>query len=112
MGAARRGQEQPRRRDRRQHRLALGPEARQLRGRDRSGSASQLIYAEVQPRGVPRPWGLCAAAFLLVALLVGLGVGSIAIGPLGIVESALSHVPFLHVHSPLSSVEDAIVWQL
>ena len=71
-----------------------------------------MIFAEVQPRGVPRPWGLCAAAFLLLALLVGLGVGSIAIGPLGIVESALSHVPFLHVDSPLSSVEEAIVWQL
>jgi iron complex transport system permease protein len=71
-----------------------------------------VIYAEVQPRGVPRPWGLCAVAFLFVALLVGLGIGSIAIGPLGIVESALSHFPFLHVESPLSSVEDAIVWQL
>jgi iron complex transport system permease protein len=73
-----------------------------------------MIVAEayVRPRGVPRPWGLCAAAFLLVALLVGLGVGSIGIAPWAIAESALSHVPFLHVHSPLSSVEDAIVWQL
>ncbi len=71
-----------------------------------------MIFAEVQPRGVPRPWGLCAAAFLLLALLVGLGVGSIAIGPLDIVESALSHIPFVHVDSPLSSVEEAIVWQL
>jgi iron complex transport system permease protein len=71
-----------------------------------------MIYAEVQPRGVPRPWGLCAVALLLLALLVGLGVGSIGIGPGGIVESALSHVPFLHVRSPLSSVEEAIVWQL
>jgi len=71
-----------------------------------------MIFAEVQPRGVPKPWGLCAAAFLLLALLVGLGVGSIAIGPVGIVESALSHIPFVHVDSPLSSVEEAIVWQL
>lgn len=71
-----------------------------------------MIYAEVQPRGVPRPWGLCAAAFLVVALLVGLGVGSIAIGPLGIVESALSRIPFARVDNPLSPVEDAIVWQL
>jgi iron complex transport system permease protein len=71
-----------------------------------------VFYAAVQPRGVPRPWGLCAVAFLVLALLVGLGVGSIGIGPLGIVESALSRVPFLHVDNPLSSVEDAIVWQL
>ena len=73
-----------------------------------------MIVAEtyVRPRGVPRPWGLCAAAFLLVSLLVGLGVGTIGIAPWAIAESALSHVPFLHVRSPLSSVEDAIVWQL
>jgi iron complex transport system permease protein len=71
-----------------------------------------MIFAEVQPRGVPKPWGLCVAAFLLLALLVGLGVGSIGIGPLDIAQSALSHVPFLHVDSPLSSVEEAIVWQL
>ena len=30
----------------------------------------------------------------------------------GIVESALSHLPFLHVHSPLSSLEEAILWQI
>ena len=73
-----------------------------------------MIVAEayVRPRGVPRLWGLCAAAFLLVSLLVGLGVGSIGIAPWAIAESALSRIPFLHVHSPLSSVEDAIVWQL
>lgn len=73
-----------------------------------------MIHAEpyVRPRGVPRLWGACAAAFLAVALLVGLGVGAVAIAPWAIVESALSHIPFLHVHSPLSTVENAIVWQL
>jgi iron complex transport system permease protein len=73
-----------------------------------------MIVAEAyaRPRGVPRLWGLCSAAFLLVALLVGLGVGSIGIAPWAIVESALSHVPFLHVHSPLDSVQEAILWQL
>jgi iron complex transport system permease protein len=28
------------------------------------------------------------------------------------VESTLSHLPFVHVHSPLSGAEDAILWQL
>src|SRR5204862_1443541 len=27
-------------------------------------------------------------------------------------ESTLSHLPFVHVHSPLSGAEDAILWQL
>jgi iron complex transport system permease protein len=70
-----------------------------------------VIATEVQPRGVPRPWGLCAAAFLLLALLVGLGVGAIGIPPADIVRSALGHLGF-DVQSPLSSVQEAILWQL
>jgi iron complex transport system permease protein len=67
---------------------------------------------EARPRGIAPPWGLGAVVFLVVSLLVGLGVGAIGIAPWRIAESALAHVPFLHVHQPLSSVEDAIVWQL
>ena len=68
--------------------------------------------ARVRARGVPRLWGLCSGAFLVVALLVGLGIGPVAIGPGAIVESALSHVPLVDVHTPLSSVQEAILWQL
>ena len=67
---------------------------------------------DVRPRGIAPPWGLGAVAFLVVALLVGLGVGAIGIAPWDIAQSALAHVPFLHVHEPLTRVEDAIVWQL
>jgi iron complex transport system permease protein len=70
-----------------------------------------VAHAHVRPRGVPRLWGVGAAAFLLCALLVGLGVGPIGIAPWRIAASALAHVPGLHVHQPLSPVEDAIVWQ-
>lgn len=66
----------------------------------------------IRARGISRTWRLCAAAFLVGSLLIGLGVGPVGIGAQGIVESALSHVPFLHVHSPLSSVQEAILWQL
>jgi iron complex transport system permease protein len=66
----------------------------------------------VRPRGIPWRWGLGAAAFLVVALVVGLGIGPVRIGPGAIVASALSHLPFLHVHSPLSSVQEAVLWQL
>jgi iron complex transport system permease protein len=61
---------------------------------------------------VSRPWRLCAGAFLAGSLVVGLGVGPVGIGAGGIAESALSHIPFVHVHSPLSSVQEAILWQL
>jgi iron complex transport system permease protein len=67
---------------------------------------------EARPRGIAPPWRLGAVAFLIAALLVGLGVGAIGIAPWQIAESALAHIPFLHVHEPLTRVEDAIVWQL
>ena len=68
--------------------------------------------AEARARGVPRRWALGAFAFLLLALLVGLGVGAIGISPADIAVSAVSHLPFVHVRTRLSSVDEAILWQL
>jgi iron complex transport system permease protein len=70
------------------------------------------MVAEARPRGIALSWGVGAAVFFVVALLVGLGVGAIGIAPWRILEAAVSHVPLLHVRSPLNRVEDAIVWQL
>jgi len=50
--------------------------------------------------------------FLVAAVLAGIGIGPIAIGVGAIVQSAISHLPLLHVHSPLDAVRTAIVWQL
>jgi len=66
----------------------------------------------------PRPRALTvtalggAAVFLVGALLVGTAVGPVHVGVGAIAESALSHIPFLGLHSHLSSTQDAIVWQL
>ncbi|MBX5473779.1 MAG: iron ABC transporter permease [Thermoleophilia bacterium] len=57
-------------------------------------------------------WGLAAAGFLVGALVVGLAVGPVGIGAGAIVESALAHVPLLHVRSPLDGVQEAVLWQL
>ena len=57
-------------------------------------------------------WGVCAVGFLVGALLVGLAVGPLAIGLSSIAESALSHLPLVHVHSPLSAIDEAILWQV
>jgi iron complex transport system permease protein len=67
---------------------------------------------EVRARGIPRPGWLCAFAFLAGSVVVGFGVGPFSIGLGAIAESALSYVPFLHVHSPLDAVQQAVVWQL
>ena len=66
----------------------------------------------VRARGISPRWGLCALAFLLGALVLGLGIGPVSLGAGPIVESALSHLPFLHVHSPLNQAQEAILWQL
>jgi iron complex transport system permease protein len=66
----------------------------------------------IAARGVPAAWALAAVVFLLVALLVGLATGPFPIGPGSIAQAALSHLPLLHIHSPLDSVQSAIVWQV
>jgi iron complex transport system permease protein len=68
--------------------------------------------AGVKARGIPTRWVACAVAFLVGSLLVGLGIGPVAIGVGPIAESAVSHLPFLHVHSPLGAAQEAILWQL
>jgi iron complex transport system permease protein len=67
---------------------------------------------QIQARGVPRVWALAAGGFLVVALLVGLAIGPVHIGVGPIAVALLSHVPFLHVHSSLDPVENAVLWQL
>jgi iron complex transport system permease protein len=66
----------------------------------------------VAPRGVSVRWAAGATAFLLVSLVVGLAVGPVHVAPGAIVVTALSHLPFLHVHSSLGAVQRAVLWQL
>ena len=53
--------------------------------------------------------GLCTLVFLAGSLLVGLATGPVSISAGAIAESALSHLPLLHVRSPLGPVDQAIV---
>ncbi len=66
----------------------------------------------VEARGVSLRAGLVAAAFLVVAVVVGLAIGPVHIGLAAILRSVLSYVPGLHVHQPLAGVDHAVLWQL
>jgi iron complex transport system permease protein len=77
-----------------------------------AGTAAARRKPGIHARGVPLVWALSVGVFLAGSLIVGLGIGPVRIGPGAIAESALSHVPFLHVHSSLDSVQEAILWQL
>lgn len=74
--------------------------------------AKALPDAAVRARGVPRVWGAAIAVFSLGCLLLGLAVGPIAIGPVSIASSALSHLPLLHTGGRLSTIDEAILWQV
>ncbi len=76
-------------------------------------TAAQLEVApRVGARGVGLRAGLAAVLFLGGALAVGLAVGPAHIAVGSIVHSALSYVPFLHVHQPLDEPVRGVVWQV
>jgi iron complex transport system permease protein len=73
--------------------------------------AKAVPDATIRSRGVPLAWGLGALVFLVGSLLVALAIGPISIGPIAIAESALGHLPWIHLHR-LGALEDGIVWQV
>jgi len=75
-------------------------------------SARAIPHADVRARGMPPLAGLVAALVLLAALLFALSIGPVAIPVGAIARSALAAIPFLHVHSPLGSLYQGIVWQI
>lgn len=74
--------------------------------------AKALPHPAVRSRGVGPAWALVALAFLGAALLLGLATGAASISPASIVGSVLSHLQVFHVRSPLTSVDEAILWQI
>ncbi|MGA2930133.1 MAG: iron chelate uptake ABC transporter family permease subunit, partial [Solirubrobacteraceae bacterium] len=75
--------------------------------------AQQLAPAPaVAARGLPLLWALGALAFLIAALLLALTIGPFPIGAWAIVRGALSHLPVVGIHSPLTPLQSAIVWQV
>ena len=84
---------------------------------EHAATAAELAEAigpppAVRSRGLPLRWAAGALVFLVVAVLVGLGIGPDSISATAIARAALSHVPLLGVHSPLTSTQSLIVWQI
>ncbi len=76
------------------------------------GPAGVLVPPPVRSRGLPVRWAVGALVFLSGALLVGLTAGPFPISAWAIARGALSQLPLVHVHSPLTPLESAIVWQV
>jgi iron complex transport system permease protein len=66
----------------------------------------------VRSRGLPVVWAFGALAFLIVAVLLALTIGPYPISAWAIARGAMSHVPVLGIHSPLTHLQSAIVWQI
>jgi iron complex transport system permease protein len=80
---------------------------------ERLGVAPAVIApaGAVRARGLPPVWTGCAVLFLVGSVLFALTVGPVSIPAWAIARSALAQLPLLHVHSPLGTVDEAIVWQ-
>jgi len=53
-----------------------------------------------------------SALLLLGAVLLATAVGPVGIGPDEVIGTLLSHLPFAHLHTSASPVDQAIIWQL
>jgi iron complex transport system permease protein len=66
----------------------------------------------VEARGVSLRAGVVTAAFLVVALVVGLAIGPVHVGLEAVLRAVFSHVPGLHVHDTADATARAIVWPI
>lgn len=57
-------------------------------------------------------WALATAAIVFGCAALGLLIGVIHVGPIAVLQDVVSHVPFLHISSPLSDTEQSVLWQV
>ncbi|MDE3140121.1 MAG: iron ABC transporter permease [Acidobacteriota bacterium] len=55
---------------------------------------------------------LVALSFLVVVMLISTAIGPADLSLSTVVEVLLSHLPLLHMHSSVSALDQAIVWQI
>src|SRR5579859_417696 len=77
-----------------------------------SSEAAVAAVDNERPRRGGRLGVLVTVMAVVASLLAGLAVGPVHVGLGAIGESFLAQLPWLHVHSHLSSADSAILWQL
>jgi cobalamin transport system permease protein len=66
----------------------------------------------IRVRGVTPGWAIAAAAFLLVAIAIGIAAGPVDIGVGEALRSLGARLGVPGVHSPLGPTEESILWDL
>jgi cobalamin transport system permease protein len=74
--------------------------------------AKAVPDADVRARALAPWWAALAVAFPIASLALGLAIGPARIGPAAILASLLSHLPGIHLSSPLSRLDESILWQV
>jgi iron complex transport system permease protein len=74
--------------------------------------ATQPVAQPVGARGLRPLWACLAVAFLVVSLVLGVVAGPVNIGVGAILTSVGAHLHIPGVTSSLSTVDEAIIWQL
>ena len=77
-----------------------------------AAAAAQARPDAVRPRGLAPAWACAAAAFLIVALVVGVVSGPVDIGVDRVLRSVGERLHVPGVTSPLTPVESSILWEL
>lgn len=75
-------------------------------------TTSPATVGAVRPVRLRPPWIVAGVGAVLAAIVLGLTVGPASIRPWPALETLLSHVPLLGIHSSLSATQQAIVTQL
>jgi iron complex transport system permease protein len=78
-------------------------------------AVSVALAATTRLRGASHPLRvplLVSTVVLLAAVFAGVAVGPVGVGLPDIVGTLLAHVPFLDVHTSVSPLDQAIVWEL
>ncbi|MEX2255467.1 MAG: iron ABC transporter permease [Acidimicrobiia bacterium] len=75
-------------------------------------TAAAPAVVTVVPSRLRASWLVAGVGAVVVAVVVGVAVGPVGIDPIGVLRELLSHVPFLGIHSDLSSRDALIVTEL